>query len=450
MARSRRIREFQGKSNRVEKEKLQIEKEKLQVDKERLKSSNNFNQITLAISLLAGTWFFLSKLIDYLNNNLLAQDNYLQSIVYFVLIFLLIELLITFFFILIKGYLISGKHGDEWLNTIAQLLLKNSFKYSIFFSVLMISKLFLDFIFKNQRENFFLSSFQYDLIMSSIIIIFFCLIFYDYIKILILNIYSDFIETMEIIEKVFDSKDLEKFLAQKSLQINQYKLKSRFLTYASKILKTLIFRPSLRKINPYNKISRLRKIDLHNIDNKIGRFCFNISFFLVIFLALSFVLIFFINSFLAMPTYLLKDSYSIEVFPQSNTNPDIITFAIKETGFPYNYIFITLNKFNSTDYPKQYVDNITINRTKEAPSNNSYMFGENYEGIWYLNINTSNLQPGNYMLHAEVTNEPSRNNTIFGTFRKHAEKLFYIAPTSTKCFLNSTQQFKNSSCSSSI
>ncbi len=128
MARSRRIRGFQVKTGRVEKEKLQI-------DKERLKSSNDFNQITLAISLLAGTWFFLSKLIDYLNNNLLTQNNYLQSIVYFVIIFLLIELLITFFFILIKGYLISGKNGNERLNNIAQLLLKNSFKYSIFFSV---------------------------------------------------------------------------------------------------------------------------------------------------------------------------------------------------------------------------------------------------------------------------------------------------------------------------
>lgn len=46
---------FHVKNDRVEKEKIQIDKEKLQVDKERLKSSNDFNQITLAISLLAGT-----------------------------------------------------------------------------------------------------------------------------------------------------------------------------------------------------------------------------------------------------------------------------------------------------------------------------------------------------------------------------------------------------------
>ncbi|KCZ73234.1 hypothetical protein ANME2D_00297 [Candidatus Methanoperedens nitroreducens] len=90
MARSRRIRGFQVKSERVEKEKLQIEKEKLRI-------SNDFNQITLAISLLAGTWFFLSKLIDYLNNNILTQNDYFQSLVYFVLIFLLIELLTTFY-----------------------------------------------------------------------------------------------------------------------------------------------------------------------------------------------------------------------------------------------------------------------------------------------------------------------------------------------------------------
>ncbi len=315
---------------------------------------------------------------------------------------------------------------------------------------MIFSKLLLDFILKNQRENFFLSSSQYDLITTAIIVFFFYLMFSDYIKMLISYIYSYFREFIEIIVKVSESKDLEVFLEQKLLKLNQYELTSRFLTYSSKILNILIFRPYLREIDPYNKISKLRKIDQYNIDNKISRFCFNISFVAIISLILSFPLLFFINSFLVMPTYLLKDSYSIDVFPQSNTNSDFITFIIKETGFPYYYIYITLYKFNATDNPKQYVDNITINRTKEAQSNNTFMFGENYEGIWYLNINTSNLQPGNYMLHAEVTNELSRNNTILGTFRKHTEKLFYIAPNNTKCFLNSTQELKNSSCSFSI
>lgn len=235
---------------------------------------------------------------------------------------------------------------------------------------------------------------------------------------LILYIYSYFKWIIEIIEKVSESKQLEMFLERKLLQLNQYELTSRFLTYSSKILKTLIFRPFLRKI------------DIHNIDNKRSRFCFNISFGLMIGLVLSFVLLFFVNSFLVMPTYLLKDSYSIDVFPQSNTNSDFITFAIKETGFPYNNIYLTLNKFNATGNLIRYVDNVTINRTKGAPSNNSFMLGENYEGIWYLNINTSNLQPGNYILHAEVTDDPSKNNTIFGTFRKRSDKLFYIAPNS--------------------
>lgn len=312
------------------------------------------------------------------------------------LIFLLIELLITFFFILIKGYLISDKNGAEWLKTIAQHLLKDSFRYSISFSVLMISSLFLDSVLKNQPKNF-LS--QYNLIKSFMIIVFFCLIFSDYFKLFVSYLRPYFKKIMEIYENVQESKDLEKFLDKKLLQINQYELKSRFFTYGSKLL-NIIFRPSLRKIFQYYKISRLRKIDLHKVDKKIDSLCFKISFVLLISLVLFLVLLFFINSFLVMPTYLLKDSYSIDVFPQSNSNSDFITFAIKETGFPYNYIFITLNKFNSTDNPKQYVDNVTLNRNKEAPSNNSFMFGENYEGIWYLNVNTSNLQPGNYMLHA--------------------------------------------------
>ena len=143
-------------------------------------------------------------------------------------------------------------------------------------------------------------------------------------------------------------------------------------------------------------------------------------------------------------------SFSIEDITQSNTNSDILTFTIKETGFPYNSIYITLNKFNSEGNFMQYVHYVKINRTIEAHSNNSFMLGGNYNGIWYLNVNTSNLQPGNYLLHAELTIDALKSFTIFGSSKKYADKLFYIAPNSTKCFLDSTQELNNSSRSPSI
>ncbi|VVB89973.1 Uncharacterised protein [uncultured archaeon] len=142
-----------------------------------------------------------------------------------------------------------------------------------------------------------------------------------------------------------------------------------------------------------------------------------------------------------LPSYLLAGSYSIEEFPQSIDNADNLTFTIKETGIPYNFNYIRLDKINSNSNLTQYVDNIKINRTQETQSNETFMLGENYYGIWYLVINTSRLQckfhSGTYMLHAEVTDEPSENST-FGVIQKRADKLFYIAPKNANCSFNST------------
>ncbi len=144
--------------------------------------------------------------------------------------------------------------------------------------------------------------------------------------------------------------------------------------------------------------------------------------------------------FIVLPSYLLAGSFSIEEFPQSIDNTDNLTFTIKETGLPYNFNYIMLYKINSNSNLRQYVDTIRINRTQETPSNETFMLGENYYGIWYLVINTSRLQckfqSGTYMLHAEVTDEPSVNPT-FGKIEKHAEKMFYIAPNSANCSFNS-------------
>lgn len=129
-----------------------------------------------------------------------------------------------------------------------------------------------------------------------------------------------------------------------------------------------------------------------------------------------------------MPQYLLLGSFQIEGFQQSDRNNDIITFRITETGMSYSANYINLYKMNIDTNIFQFIDHITINKTQEALSQNKLMRGIMSEpGIWYLNVNTSNLSSGNYILHAEVTDDISKKS-IFGTVKKNSDKLFYIAP----------------------
>lgn len=126
--------------------------------------------------------------------------------------------------------------------------------------------------------------------------------------------------------------------------------------------------------------------------------------------------------------YMLMGSYSIEEFLQSNN--ENITIGIKETGIISNTNFINLYKMDS-DY-NQSIDVIKISYNQINSSEKGFMNGTNNEqfGIWYVNINTSKLQPGNYLLHAEVT---IFKNPTLGTVKKQADKLFYIPPKNTNC-----------------
>jgi len=123
-------------------------------------------------------------------------------------------------------------------------------------------------------------------------------------------------------------------------------------------------------------------------------------------------------------------SFSMEEFTQPIEKYDILTFTIKETGLTYSRNYISLYRLNAENNSLSESDNITLPIQHE--SKNKSMFGDLHDkGLWYININTSSLQAGNYMLHAEVTNDLSINST-FGVFKKHADKLFYIASNSGK------------------
>ena len=140
------------------------------------------------------------------------------------------------------------------------------------------------------------------------------------------------------------------------------------------------------------------------------------------------IITFIFISLLIMPSYLLVGHYSIEVFPESNNGGDMLTFTIEETGITYARCYITLYKLNLGNNSLEHVDNITI--PKQLESKNKMMFGGIHELYYYLNVNTSTLSPGNYMLHAEVTNEISKIYD-FGAIKKHDDKLFYIGLKNT-------------------
>ncbi len=303
----------------------------------------DFEEITLAITLLASLSAVLLKVADYFNNNTINISHYFQATVQNIVFILLIDILIIILYLITKGYSISIKYQSKNLISFTKFLFGTSFILSIVFFIALVMILFF---------------FQYFEALTKSPYYIYILIVYFILVLLIISIVASWLTKNAI-------KDWK-------------------------------FGPEKKSLAYY--------------------FTSSIAFILMIFI--------FVLLSVGAP-YLLMGTYEIDVFPQSNTNNDVLTFAIKETGLPYNFNYIILFKLNSMSNLRQYVDNITINRTNESLSNNSFMLGEIYDGIWYLNINTSKLQSGTYLLHAEVTNEPS--SRFFGVTQKHADKLFYIA-----------------------
>ncbi len=187
-------------------------------------------------------------------------------------------------------------------------------------------------------------------------------------------------------------------------------------------------------VNLWGKEELNKDLDLVNLKIKSTKLKPLIVYIIILFIILIIFypayLKLYSEAFLVAPSILLMGSFSIEDFPQSNENCDILTLTIKETGLTFSRNFIYLYKLNAANNSLNESDNITL--PIQLESKNKSMFGGLHDkGVWYININTSNLQAGNYMLHAEVTNDLSINST-FGVFKKHADKLFYIASNSGK------------------
>ena len=123
--------------------------------------------------------------------------------------------------------------------------------------------------------------------------------------------------------------------------------------------------------------------------------------------------------------FLLCGSYSIEInhFPDSNT--EIMSLTIKDTGIPSGKCYIHLYRVNdSNDNLFQPIDNITLQESVQEPS--KHMTGEKEGGVYYLFIDTSSLSPDYYFLHAE-TSFPSQGFNLFVS-KKYDDELFYLPP----------------------
>ncbi len=315
--------------------------------------SRDFEEITLAITILTGLSFILFKISDYFNNNTIGLSDILQTLVSTFVSGLLIELVIISSFLILKGYLLFSASREERIISIADRLFKSFIIYFVLLGVISIFLLFLIII-----------SFP-TLIESPYYIYFF--IVYEVLTVL---------AALRVIG--FKGDDLKKSVRA----FEEVREKSDFINV---IIAEIII----------------------------------ITILLISLIA---------------PVYLLGGTYSIEVFPQSEIKDNVLTFTIKETGITSGKNFINLYKLDDNTV-FQDLDSIIINYTQETPSKNKMMLGKKHEGTWYLNLNTSNLSYGNYMLHAEV----SYNNLIsLGVFKKHADKLFYIPPNSVNYSFNST------------
>ena len=332
----------------------EIKQDELEIEK--LQNSRDYKEITLVITILAGTSAFLLKLIDYFNNNIITISSHVQFIIYIIVYLALIEVTLIFSFLLLKGYLLSDNSENKQLTNLSKEIFQKIFTIPI----------------------------------PTIIILISTLLFYTY--------------------------HLE--------ENNYYNIVSIIYWIITVVLAFLIF----IYLDPKIVLSEsLKNMSVNEIRNKL-KFNFQIEIsFIIKIISIPLLLFIVISSFI-IPSYLLVGHYSIEVFPESNNGGDMLTFTIEETGITYARCYITLYKLNLGNNSLEHIDNITI--PIQLESKNKMMFGGIHELYYYLNVNTSTLSPGNYMLHAEVTNDISKSYK-FGTIKKQDDKLFYIEPKNT-------------------
>lgn len=280
-------------------------------------SPKDIEEITLAIALLGGLIAILLYIIDYFNNNVIVFNVRLQGVaVYTLMSFLLLEFVIIFLFFILKGISVNiePENRKKDFEKGARNLFKISFIYPFVLFIATTLVLFFNYI----------TTVYYSYVEQHPTIYFIIALFYSIIVMFI---------SFWILFDLYDSRITKK---------------------TNEIFKNLI----KNFIDSKNRRAII-----------IGIFIMILGICIIIFQDLFFQLLL---DFSLVPAYLLTGSYSIDVFPQSNANSDTLTITIKETGSSFNNIYITLSKLENGNNLRRYVDNVTINRTKEASSNKTF------------------------------------------------------------------------------
>lgn len=327
-----------------------------------------FNELSVAITLLAGISVILFNTINYFNNNIVSTNSSLA--IRFLVIWLILELIIVILFILLKGTsLWSLKEGRrDLIEGLAKLAGIMMFMIAVF--ILICTCLIFAFCMITNDLELPSTTVYYlgGILIVSTVVTFYLGGVFGYLK--------------NIVEWIF------------------LKIKQKFL-----------------------------KTDHKNRSGSDKHLLSLVSVYFAISIIIIFIWIVLVacTDYLSpATTLLLCGSYSTEVthFPDANT--DIMSITIKDTGIPSMACYIELCRVNkSNENIFQRIDNITLQESEKKSS--EYMVGKKENGIYYLFIDTSDLPSDNYFLHAEVTLSETEDSDLFLS-KKYGDTLFYLPP----------------------
>lgn len=395
-------------------------------DKE--ESSHDFQEITLAVALLGGLLAFLLKLINYFNENIILWSESAQIHAYFLVGALLLEVLIILLFLVLKGISVSTRNRREDLEKSTAILFKVIFIFPLIWFVSLILIVLFNYFIQDFNINFYRSIEYIFLLFIIDCILYVNLLGKEELKNALYIIKESeilgflmIIVISILIPLLYDIIQGFNLISYSFIGVILNLITIAFLSV--ELWGKEEFKEGIKeKLDSF--MVHIRKINLITLITVIILLIIILSIIIPAFLRL------YNEVFLVAPSILLMGSFSIEEPLQSTDNADILTFIVKETGLTYSKNFISLDKFNTENNSLTNIDKITL--PIEPESKNKSMFGNlSDKGVWYLNINSSRLNSGNYMLHAEVTNDLSKNST-FGVFRKRSDKLFTIALNSKR------------------
>ncbi|MDD5473175.1 MAG: hypothetical protein PHU34_03395 [Candidatus Methanoperedens sp.] len=396
------------------------------------KGSCGFEKITLAIGLLGGLLAFLLKLINYFNENIILLSDSTQMKAYFLVGALLLEVLIILLFLVLKGISVSTRNRRENLEKSTVELFKLVFIFPILWLVTTILLVLFSYFITDFNINFYMSIGYIFLIFIIDCILYVNLVGNEELKNALDRMSKNIIKNIEILGflMIIGISILTPLLYYfiQGFNLSSYVFIGGYLII---ITDGLLFVELWGKEEFKEEIKEKSDSFMMHI-RKINRITLTVIILLIISLTIMIpaFLKLYNEVFFIAPSVLLMGSFSIEEPLQSTDNADILTFIVKETGLTYSKNYISLDKFNAENNSLTNIDNIIL--PIEPESKNKSMFGNlSDKGVWYLNINSSRLDSGNYMLHAEVTNDLSINST-FGVFRKRSDKLFNIALNSKR------------------